>query len=78
MCFDKVMIRLRIKPRIQRERGCLQIHANPMTQGHKTGKGLRQKRCIMLVDGVRRYPSNDESMIISDGQFFFTFLVFVS
>ena len=78
VCFDEVMIRLRIKGGIQRESRCAQIHANPMTKGNKIGEGFRQNRCIMCVDGFRRYRSDDESMIIGDRQFFFTFLVFVS
>jgi len=78
VCFDNVMIRLRIKPGIQRQSRGAEIHTYPMTKGHKTGKGLGQNRCIMCVDRFRGYRSNDESMIIGDGQFFFTFLVFVS
>jgi len=49
-----------------------------MTKGHKTRKGLRQNRCIVFIDGFRRYRTYDESMIIGEDQFFFTFLVFVS
>ena len=49
-----------------------------MTKGHKTRKGLEQNRCIMFIDGFRRYRSNDESMIIGEDEFFFTLLVFVS
>ena len=47
-----------------------------MTQGNKAGKGLRQDRCILTVDGLSRYGSYEESMIIGDRQFFFTFLKF--
>ncbi len=72
------MIRLRIKRGIQRESRCTQIHIHTLTKGNKTGKGLGQNRCIMLVDRVRRYWTYDESMIIGDDQFFFIFLVFVS
>ncbi len=78
MCFDKLMIRLRIKPRIQRQGGCAQIQPNTMTKSKKTRKDLGQNRCIMCVDRFRRYRSDDKAMIIGDGQFFFTFLVFVS
>ena len=78
MCFDKLMIRLRIKPRIQRQGGCAQIQTNTMAKSKKTRKGFRQNRCIMFVDRFRRYRTYNESMIIGDGQFFFTFLVFVS
>ena len=47
-----------------------------MTKGNKVGKGLRQDRCILTVDGLSRYGSYEESMIIGDRQFFFTFLKF--
>ena len=78
MCFDKVMICLRIKPGIQRESRCTEIHTYTMTKGNKTCKGFRQNRCILLVDRFRGYRSDDEATIISEGQFLFTFLVFVS
>ena len=79
VCFDKVTIRLRIKPGIECECGRVQIHANTITQGNKTGKGLgKPNRGILWIDGFRRYRTDDESMIIGDNQFFFTFLMFVS
>ena len=78
MFFDNLMIRLRVKPGIECESGCAEIHSNTMAKGDKIGKCFGQNRCVMLVDGFRRYRSNDEAMIIGDGQFFFTFLVFMS
>ncbi len=78
MCFDKLMIRLRIKPRIQRQGGRTQIQTNTMAKSKKTGKGFGQNRCIMCVDRFRRYRTYNKSMIIGNRQFFFTFLVFVS
>ena len=78
MFFDNLMIRLRVKPRIEGESGCAEIDANTLAKGDKIGKGFRQNRCVMVVDGFRGYRSNDESVIISDRQFFFTLLMFVS
>ena len=78
MCFDKLMIRLRVKPRIQRQGRRTQIQTYTMTKGKKPRKGFGQNRCIMCVDRFRRYRTYNESMIIGDRQFFFTFLVFVS
>ena len=72
------MVRFRIKGGIQRESRCAEIQTYTMTQGNKTGKGFRQNRCIVFIDGFGRYRRNDESMIIGEDQFFFTFLVFVS
>ena len=51
----------------------VRLHANTMTKGNKIGECFRQNRCILLVDGFGRYGSDDESMIINDGQFFFPF-----
>ncbi len=78
MCFDKLMIRLRIKPRVQRQGGCAQIQTNTIAKSKKTRKNFGQNRCIMCVDRFRRYRTYNESMIIGNRQFFFTFLVFVS
>ena len=78
VCFDKFMIRLGIKPGIERECRGAEIHTYPMTKSHKTRKGFRQNRGILLIDRFRRYRRNDEPMIIGNRQFFFTFLVFVS
>ena len=78
MCFDKVAIRLRIKPGIECESSGTEIDANPMAKGDKIGKGFGQNRCILLIDGFGGYRSNDEAMIIGKGQLFFTFLMFVS
>ena len=72
------MIRFRIKPGIQRERGGAEIHTDTMTKGHKPGKGLGQNRRIVFIDGFGGYRGNDEPMIIREGPLFFTFLVFVS
>ena len=76
--FDNLMIHLRVKFGIQCECGCAEIDSNTITKGAKIGKCFGQNRCIMFVDRFGGYRIDDEPMIIGDGQFFFTFLMFVS
>ena len=49
-----------------------------MGKGDKIGECFGQNRCIMVIDRFGGYRTDDEPLIVGDGQLFFTFLMFVS
>ncbi len=49
-----------------------------MAKGDELAEHFGQNRCPVFIDRFDRYRSNDEPLIVSDGQLFFTFFMFVS
>ena len=49
-----------------------------MGKGDKIGECFGQNRCIMVIDRFGGYRTDDEPLIVGDGQLFFAFLMFVS
>ena len=49
-----------------------------MRKSNKIGECFGQNRCIMVIDRFRGYRTDNEPVIVGNGQLFFTFLMFVS
>lgn len=49
MFFDNLMIRFRVKTRIQYESRTAQIHANHKSNGDEIGEGIGQNRYIVFI-----------------------------
>ena len=53
----------------------MQINADLLGEVHQSGQGFGQNHRILLVDGFDGDWTDDKTMVVHHGQFFFSFLV---